>query len=134
MPPTAEPVQPAGLASVDAVRPDQTNASRACRWCCDQVSVRALRCPHCRSWLSDEGRQQALREFLASVGLRSVDVGQSGVWGLTIPGAILLVIFAWFLARGLFTILGSQPALLQVVIGTIGIVVVLALCRERTRS
>ena len=104
---------------------------RVCPYCRESVHAHAEKCPHCHSYLSEIGRQRALREWLSSAGLPNVEVGRPGCLGLTLPGAALFAVAAYFGAQGAFALLARQPALLQAAVGIAGAIVALAFFRVR---
>ena len=102
---------------------------KACPYCRESVQARADRCRYCHSYLSEPGRQRAVREWLASVGLPNIEVGRAGCLGLSLPGVAIFAVAAYFGAQGLFSVLARQPAFLQIVLGTVGVLVALAFFR-----
>lgn len=104
---------------------------RVCPYCRESVHAHAERCRHCHSYLSEIGRQRALREWLSSAGLPNVDVGRPGCLGLTLPGAALFAVAAYFGAQGAFALLARQPALLQAAVGAVGAILAFTFFRTR---
>jgi hypothetical protein len=107
---------------------------RVCPYCRESVHAHAERCRHCQSYLSEIGRQRALREWLSSAGLPNVDVGRPGCLGLTLPGAALFAVAAYFGAQGAFALMARQPALLQAAVGAAGAILALAFFRVRRKD
>jgi len=124
--PSSDPVQPpqeAGGSSSDPIR--------VCPYCRESVHARAEKCRYCHSYLSEIGRQRALYEWLASVGLPNVEVGRLGCLGLSLPGAALFAVAAYFGAQGLFSIFARQPAVLQAALGIVGVLLAFTFFRAR---
>jgi hypothetical protein len=95
------------------------------------VHARAERCRYCHSYLSDIGRQRAAHEWLASFGLPNVDVSRPGCFGLSLPGAAVLAVAVYFGAQGVFSLVASQPAVLQAACGIVGALLALTFLRVR---
>jgi hypothetical protein len=103
--------------------------TRSCPYCFESVQARAHKCRHCHAWLTEKGRQSAIRDMLAAMGFKAVETGRPTAFGLTIPGALLFLTALYFCIKGGITFLGSAPALVQLFIGAIGVALAYAFFR-----